>query len=123
MASIAPRHYITLYTDEDVYAEVARQIRMRGYDVISTFEAKNEGLEDHQQLAYAISQGRTILTHNTADFESLHQQYQRTNREHFGIVVSPQIGVGEVVKRVLRMIDQVDADQMKNSFHHLGEFK
>ena len=50
MASAPPRLYITLYTDEDVYGEVAEQIRLQGYDAISTFEAKNMGLEDSQQL-------------------------------------------------------------------------
>lgn len=123
MASNAPRLYVTLYTDEDVYGQVAGQIRARGYDALSTFEANNQGLGDAEQLEFAISQGRTILTHNTADFESLHQQYIKNNNEHFGIVVSPQSGIGEIVRKVLRMLDQVDAEEMKNTFHHLGEFK
>lgn len=123
MASVAPRLYIALYTDEDVYGEIAPQIRSRGYDALSTFEAEKTGIEDEEQLNFAVAQGRTILTHNMGDFERLHKLFLEKNREHFGIVVAPQWGIGVIIKCVLNMLDQVDAEQMKNAYHHLGEFK
>jgi hypothetical protein len=81
------------------------------------------GLEDDEQLEFAISQGRAILTHNMGDFERLHKKYQSERRTHFGIVVAPQWEIGVIIKRVLNMLDRVDADAMKNTYHHLGEFK
>jgi len=123
MASVAPRLYIALYTDEDVYGEIAPQIRLRGYDALSAIEAEKTGIEDEEQLNFALEQGRTILTHNMGDFERLHTLYREKNREHFGIVVAPQWEIGVILARVLNMLDQVDADQMKNQYHHLGEFK
>jgi uncharacterized protein with PIN domain len=56
-----------------VYGEVAEQIRANGYDALSVFEAQTMGLEDNEQLEFAISQGRAILTHNMGDFERLHK--------------------------------------------------
>lgn len=123
MASTSPRLYIALYTDEDMYGEVAPQIRARGYDALSAFEADNEGLNDDAQLEFAIAQRRTILTHNAQDFEPLHRKYLANGRLHFGIVVAPQWAIGVIVKRVLNMLNQVDAEQMKNQYHHLGEYK
>ncbi len=123
MASVAPRLYIALYTDEDVHGEIAPQIRARGYDALSAFEADKTGIEDEEQLKFAVAQGRTILTHNMGDFEHLHKLYREKNKEHFGIIVAPQWEIGVIIKRVLNMLDQVDADQMRNQYYHLGEFK
>lgn len=123
MASTPPRLYITVYTDEDVYGVIAEQIRANGYDALSVFEAQTMGLDDEDQLEFAVSQGRAILTHNMGDFERLHKKYQSERRAHFGIVVAPQWEIGVIVNRVLNMLNCADADEMKNSYHHLGEFK
>lgn len=123
MASTPARLYIAVYTDEDVYGEVAAQIRANGYDALSVFEAHTMGLDDDEQLEFAISQGRAVLTHNMGDFERLHEKYQSERREHFGIIVAPQWEIGVIVRRVLNMLNRVDAEQIKNQYHHLGEFK
>lgn len=123
MANDATRLYIALYTDADVHGDLAAQLRAREYDVISAVEAGNVDISDPSQLEFAISQGRAILTFNIQDFEPLHREYLNKGREHFGIVVCDQIPIGELLRRVLSMLDQVDVDQMKNSYHHLGEFK
>ena len=123
MASIPPRLYVALYTDTDVHGKLVQQIRARGYDAISAGEANNQDLSDSEHLAFAMKQGRAILTHNTKDFEPLAKQFANQGREHFGIVVSPQLSIGELLRRVLKMLNTVDAEQMKNSYHDLGEFK
>ncbi len=38
--------YIRVYTDEDMYGTIVRALRERGYDAISTPEAKNLGQSD-----------------------------------------------------------------------------
>lgn len=55
---------IKLYTDEDIFGQVAEQLRRRSYDVLSTPEAGNLELSDQEQLEFAISQRRAILTFN-----------------------------------------------------------
>lgn len=123
MATDPPRLYIALYTDEDIDGKLAAQIRANGYDAISTLEMGNLTLSDEQQVDYATGQGRAILTHNTKDFEPLAREYLRRDKFHYGIIVSDQIYFGELLRRVLNMLDRVDADGMKNTFHYLGEFK
>ncbi len=123
MASAAPRLYVALYTDEDIDGELAAQICANGFDAIATAEAQNLGLADEAQLEFAISRGRAILTHNAKDFALLFDEYWQKGRDHFGIVVSEQLPLGELLRRVLMMLDQIDAEQMKNSYHNLGEFK
>lgn len=59
---------IKLYLDEDVDTLLAKVIRDRGYDVLSTHEANMHKSNDYQQIDFATSQGRAILTHNVRDF-------------------------------------------------------
>ena len=63
--------FIRLYLDEDVSALVGRLVASRGFEARTTGEAGNLGCSDEEQLAYAASQGMTLLTHNRADFDQL----------------------------------------------------
>ncbi|CAG0947480.1 hypothetical protein ANRL1_04174 [Anaerolineae bacterium] len=123
MATITARLFVALYTDADVNGKLAVQIRKRGYDAISAYEVDTATWHDEQQLEYAIGQGRAILTHNSRHFEPLYDQYWTENREHYGIIISDQLPIGELLRRLLKLLDTVDAEQMKNSLWHLGEFK
>ncbi len=123
MASPSPRLFIALYTDEDVHKKLARQLRERKYDVVSAYEVGTNELQDDEQLEYAISQERAILTFNSRDFAVLHKEYKKQERKHFGIIVSEQLTIGETLRRVVNMLDRIDADQMKGTYHDLGEFK
>lgn len=123
MASRTSRLYIALYLDEDVDKKLARQLREHHHDAVSTHEIGNTGLSDPLQLEYAIRNERAILTHNAQDFEPLFREYAEQKRDHFGIIVSNQIYIGDLLRLLLNMLDRLDADQMKNSYHHLGEFK
>ena len=123
MASGPPRLYVTLYTDADVHGKLAEQIRARGFDAISADEAGNKRLDDLEQLEYAASKERALFTHNARDFEPLTKEYWNAGKDHFGIVVSRKLPIGELLRRILKMLDTLDADQMKNSYRDLGEFK
>lgn len=123
MASNATRLFIALYTDADVNGKLAKQIRARGYDALSAFEAGTASLKDEPQLEYAVSLGRALLSHNARDFEPLYEKWWAEGREHFGIILAEQLPIGELLRRILKMLDTVDADQMKNSIRYLGEFK
>lgn len=123
MARNATRLYIALYTDADVHGRLAEHLRARGFDALAASEVGNTDLDDSQQLEFAVSQGRALLTHNAKDFEPLVRNYWMEGKEHFGVIVSEQLPLGELVRRVLKMLSTVDAVQMKNSFRNLGEFK
>ena len=114
--------FIALYTDADIHAELAEQIRKHGFDATSASEEKRRYLDDEPQLEYATSQGRAILTHNQQDFAPLHEKWQREGREHAGIILSVQIPIGELLRRTLNLLNQVTADEIHNNLRHLSDF-
>jgi hypothetical protein len=64
---------IRLYLDEDAQrTSLVRALRARQIDVLTANEAGQVGLSDADQLAFAISQNRTIFTFNRGDFVQLH---------------------------------------------------
>jgi hypothetical protein len=114
--------YISIYTDEDVYGSVVRALRDRGYDAISTPEAGNLEQSDAEQLSYAVSQKRAILTFNVRDFVQLHTEYIQSNREHWGIIVSKRLPIGSVVRCMLNLLNSVSADEMQNRLEYLTDW-
>lgn len=72
------------------------------------------GVPDTQQLAFATLQQRTIFTFNVGDFVQLHTHYLATEQHHTGIIVSDQLPVGVVLRRLLRLIDSRSQDDMQN---------
>jgi hypothetical protein len=122
MANQGNRLFIALYTDADVHGGLATQIRRRGFDVLSAYEAGNASLDDPDQLEYAVSQRRAILTCNIKDFVPLLEEWWRAGRKHYGVIVSEQIPIGEMLRRVLRLLNTVSADEMENGFRNLAEF-
>ncbi len=99
----APR----LYLDEDVDPLVARALRDRGSDVLTTGEAGLLGASDEAQLGFAIGQARTILTHNVRHFVTRARDYASTGQMHYGIIVSDRPPFREVLRRTLRLLDQL----------------
>src|SRR5262249_15692350 len=65
-----------LYADEDFRLPVVEGLRRLGHDVLTVQEAGrgNQGIDDATVLADAIADQRAVLTHNHADFKSLHRQ-------------------------------------------------
>ena len=122
MADEAARLFVTLYTDADIHGGLAAQIRRHGFDAMSAYETGNAELNDIEQLAYAASQGRTILTCNSKDFEPLYEAWWRAERKHSGIVVSEQLPIGEMLRRVLRLLNTVTSDELMNGYRNLAEF-
>ena len=64
------------------------------------------GVPDADQLAFAASQNRTIFTFNRGDFVQLHIEYLKQNHMHSGIIVSDQLEVGVITRRLLKLINE-----------------
>ncbi|MFM2379484.1 MAG: hypothetical protein RLZZ143_2063 [Cyanobacteriota bacterium] len=80
--------FASLYMDEDMSALVATLLRSRGLDVTTVPEQSTLGKTDSEQLEFAASLGRCLVTHNRVDFERLHLQFIEEGREHCGILLS-----------------------------------
>ncbi|MFM7219425.1 MAG: DUF5615 family PIN-like protein [Nodosilinea sp.] len=106
--------FASLYTDEDIANLVATLLRNRGLDVLTTIEAGMSGFSDDEQLAYAASDNRCILTHNRVDYERSHLNYVQADQQHSGIIVTPQNNAYEVAKRVSIILNNLTADEVFN---------
>lgn len=115
--------FIRLYLDEDVHKRVAAALRLRHFDVISAHEVRRWGFSDEEQLTYATMENRAIFTYNTADYLQLHLEWLQGGREHSGIIVSNQLPIGETMRRLLNLLNQVTADEMQNQLYWLQAFK
>ena len=75
----------TLYADENFDFDVVKELRNLGHDVLRAQEAgqANQKIPDDQVLAFAISHGRAVITHNRRDFKKLH----KLSPSHAGIIV------------------------------------
>ena len=71
------RLFIELYLDEDVDVLIAQLMRARGFVVVTTQEAGQLRNNDAEQLAYAVNQHKTLLTHNRVHFEGLRRRILR----------------------------------------------
>ena len=81
---------------------------------------------DEDQLAFAASENRAVVTFNIRDFAPLHEQWPADAEPHAGIIVSQQLGsrqYGVLLARMLRLLDQMTAEEMRGNFIHLEQFK
>src|SRR5689334_17631463 len=100
--------FVRLYLDRHIMARLAADLRGHGYDARTTEEAGLDTASDEEQLAFATSEGRAILTYNIRDFAPLHEQWLADGRPHAGIIVSRQMGrrqYGLLLQRMLRLLD------------------
>lgn len=106
--------FAALYTDEDMSALVATLLRSRGLNVTTVPEQAAIGKTDREQLEFATSLSRCILTHNRVDFERLHLQYLEEGRQHSGIIIVPQKNAYEVAQRIGILVSALTIDEITN---------
>ena len=111
--------FIELYLDEDVNVLVAALLRARGFTALTTREVGQLQNSDVEQLAYAVSQHKTFLTHNRADFEALAKEYVAAGKTHYGIIIAVRHPAHEIVRRLLRILNQVTADEMQDQVRYI----
>jgi predicted nuclease of predicted toxin-antitoxin system len=113
------RLFIELYLDEDVNVLVADLLRGRGFVAVTTRDESQLQNSDAKQLAYAVSQRKTLLTHNRVDFEALAQAYTDADKTHYGIILARRHPPYELVRRLMRILNQVTADEMENQVRYI----
>ena len=113
------RVFIELYLDEDVDVLIADLVRARGFTAITTQEAGQTGNSDDDQLAYAVSLQNSFLTHNRVDFEKLAQAYHAAGQPHYGIIIAVRRPPYEILRRLLRVLNNVTADEIQNQVRYI----
>ncbi len=117
--------WIKLYLDEDAQrTSLAQSLRQHGVDVLTTSDAGQISKSDQSQLAFAASVGRTIYTYNVGDFTALHSEYLTQEKTHSGIIIGEQgrFGIGEQMRRLLRIIEAKSAQEMQNQIEFLSNW-
>ena len=113
--------HLKLYLDENVPEAIAAAVRLRGYDVMTVRDAERKAATDLDQLRYASLQKRVLFTFNVADFVKLHDEFAVTGRHHGGILLSKQLPVGIVVKRLLKLLSRLQLDEIENNIIWLND--
>lgn len=120
-----PPLYVRLYIDEHVWRKLAVELRERGFDAVNVYEVDRGGLDDEEQWAYAADQERAILTFDKdgGRFINLASEWFYAGRTHCGLIISGQLERGELIRRVLGLLNSVTADEMMNTVRFLEEWK
>ncbi len=111
--------FIELYLDEDVSVLLAKLLKARGFKVTTTLDAQMLGASDKEQLEYAIRKEKVLLTHNRLHFEKLHKGYLKENKNHYGIIIATRQNEYISLKRLLKILDNISADEMKNQLRYI----
>jgi len=74
---------------------------------------------DAEQLAYAVSQARTLVTHNRADFEALVQSYFESGQMHYGVIFAVRRSPQAIAQRLLAILNHVTSDEMQNQVRYI----
>ncbi len=107
---------VSYYFDEHVANSIAKGLRQRGVDVLTTGEAGMIGAPDDQQLALATKEGRVLFT-NDDDFLRLHT----AGSKHSGVVYVRQqhLSVGETIQALMLIYEVLTAEDMKDHVEFL----
>jgi predicted nuclease of predicted toxin-antitoxin system len=111
--------FIRLYLDQDVNVLIADLLKATGFDVLTVRDAEQLHASDEEQLAYAVSQGRTLVTDNRADFEELVQAYFDAGQIHYGVILAVRRSPQGITQRLLAILNQVTADEMENQIRYI----
>jgi predicted nuclease of predicted toxin-antitoxin system len=110
---------VSLFLDEDVHEGLAAALRRNGIDAVNAHECGRKEAKDTEQLAFAVSQQRALMTFNVADFAALANEYFWQDKQHFGIVVSPQRSLRETLRRLLALTNKFTRESLANQLIYL----
>jgi len=112
--------YIHLYFDEDVSMGIVDNLRTRGFDdVLSLRDAGSLGKYDDEQMLYAISMRRAVVTQNRVDFEAQHKRFLEKGLKHYGVIVAKRRKDSEVVSKLPALLDSTSAEEMENQLRYI----
>lgn len=114
-----------LYLDEDIQSDsLITALRSRGAIVLSTSEARLSHNSDQDQLHFAASKNRVLVTCNIQDFVILHKQWIQSDLHHSGIILIHQQkwGPGELARKIIRLLSALHGKQMRDRIEFISNW-
>jgi predicted nuclease of predicted toxin-antitoxin system len=101
---------LRFHLDENVNIAIAEGLRLRGMDCTTTREEGLRGASDVEQLTFATSEQRILVT-TDEDFLTL-----ASRQPHAGILYWHQESrsIGEVIRRIVRLCEQHRPEAIRN---------
>ncbi|MDQ5823568.1 MAG: DUF5615 family PIN-like protein [Chloroflexota bacterium] len=99
-------------------------LRSRGVDVTVAADVGMRGRSDAEHLAYATTQGLVLFSFNMRHYMALHTSWLEQGQSHAGLILSDQhYGVGELMRRILRIVASLWAEEMKDRAEFLSSWR
>jgi predicted nuclease of predicted toxin-antitoxin system len=112
-----------LYLDEHMSQRIATQLRKYGFDAITLHERGMLSEDDREQLTMAVSEQRAIVNCNFGDYVGLDEEYAAVGKQHWGVLLTTEEPTGVLIRRLLKLLNSLSADDLKNQIRWLNEFK
>lgn len=87
--------------------------------MLSSRDAGTLGKTDDEQMLYAVSLRRAIVTHNRVDFEIQHGKFLKQGLKHYGLIIAKRRRDAEVVAKLLALLDAVTGEEMENQLRYI----
>ena len=90
--------------------------------------AQDENLieaSDERQLRWCHQHGSVLYTFNVRHFYALHTAWMNAGQEHAGMILAlqQQYSIGEQMRRLLRLVKTVSAEEMRNRVEFLSVWR
>lgn len=97
------------YLDEDLSPKIAEILRKDGVDALSAHEAGMLQATDEEQLEYASSRKRCLVTKNRNDFIRLTVMFYNEHRTHSGVLIIPASYSGDRFNHIAKALEKFTA--------------
>jgi len=102
---------------------VVRPLRAAGHLLYLPPELDLAGQADELHLISAATHEAVLVTTNARDFDPLHARWQAAGREHAGILTTPEIEIGELIRRLERAARLLTPEAAHNQVMRLSMFR
>ena len=113
---------IKIYLDEDVHPRIADALRLRGWEAVTTIDAKRQGTTDREQLQFAAAGRYTIISYNVADFARLHYEVIEAGDHHSGIILATQADPTANARALLAFVSTFSVEDVRDELLYLNNW-
>jgi predicted nuclease of predicted toxin-antitoxin system len=100
---------VKLLLDAHYADDIAAQLRAVGHDAVTVSERGLKGTDDESLLAFAVSEGRALLTNNARDFLPLVGRLAASGDDHCGLLLTSDASMPRAKNTIGRYVEALSA--------------